>query len=169
MTGMFSVDQSYQDSSVFLFYLLSLPFFQYFLFYFFKMSRQSCLLFYLVYTFCCVIPREFFTSASADGLSLEFEVFRTFLSILADFNNAVVWVVFTRLLISKSSSPCINPLLTVPRAPVAIRIIVTFTFFSHSFNFTLWLAGTAKSTILQVLFFLFFVVDYHKVWLSGRD
>ena len=38
-------------------------------------------------------------------------------------------------------------------------------FFSLSFNFTLWSAGTAKSTILQVLFF----VDYYKVWSSGWD
>ena len=38
-------------------------------------------------------------------------------------------------------------------------------FFSISFNFTLWSAGTAKSTILQVLFF----VDYYKFWLAGWD
>ena len=39
-------------------------------------------------------------------------------------------------------------------------------FFSLSFNFNLWSAGTAKSTILQVLFF---DVSYYKVWTSGRD
>ena len=39
-------------------------------------------------------------------------------------------------------------------------------FFSHSFSFTLWSAGTAKSTILKILFF---VADYLKVWSSGRD
>ena len=34
----------------------------------------------------------------------------TLLSILNDFNNAVVWMVFTRSVFSKSSSPCINPI-----------------------------------------------------------
>ena len=31
-------------------------------------------------------------------------------------------------------------------------------FFSHSFNFTMWSAGTAKSTILQVLSFLLIII-----------
>ena len=47
-------------------------------------------------------------------------------SILANLNNAVVWMVSTHSFISKSSSPCINPLVTVPRAPITIGIIVTF-------------------------------------------
>ena len=38
------------------------------------------------------------------------QVSRTLLSILVDLNNGVVWMVFTRPLISKSSSPCTNPL-----------------------------------------------------------
>ena len=97
------------------------------------------------------------------------QVSRTLLSILANLNNGVVWMVSTRPLISKSSSPFINSLVTVPRAPIAIGINLTFmlhsffnslkrsrhsSFFSLSFNFTLWSFGTAKSTILQVLFFL---------------
>ena len=100
------------------------------------------------------------------------QVSRTFLSILAVRNNAVVWMVSTRLPTSKSSSPFSNLLVTVPNAPITIGIIVTcmfhsffnslarsryLSFFSHSFSFILWSAGTAKSTILQVLsFFLFF-------------
>ena len=96
------------------------------------------------------------------------QVFRTLLRILAYFNNAVVWMVFTRPLISKSSDSCTNPSVTVPSAPITIGIIVTFmfhsiffnslarsrylSFFSLSFNFTLWSAGTAKSTILHVSF-----------------
>ena len=36
-------------------------------------------------------------------------------------------------------------------------------FFSLSFNFTLWSAGTAKSTILQVLFFLLIVTRYGRL------
>ena len=81
------------------------------------------------------------------------QVSRTFLSILADFNNAVVWMVSTRPLISMFSSPFINPLMTVSRTPITIRINVTY-----MFNFTLWSAGTAKLTILQILFFLLIII-----------
>ena len=38
-------------------------------------------------------------------------------------------------------------------------------FFSLSFNFTMWSYGITKSTILQVFLF----VDYYKVWSSDRD
>ena len=50
-------------------------------------------------------------------------------------HNAVFWLDSTRPLISKSTSPCINVLVTVPSAPITIDIIVTFTF--HSFS-VLW-------------------------------
>ena len=105
------------------------------------------------------------------------QVSRTLLSILAVLNNAVVWMVSTRPPTSKSSRPFYNPLVTVPKAPITIGTITThsffnslarsryLSFFSHSFSFILWSAGTAKSTILQILFF----VDYYKVWSSGRD
>ena len=71
---------------------------------------------------------------------------------------------------SKSSSPFSNPLVTVQNAPITIGIIVTcifysffnslarswyLSFFSHSFCVILWSAGTAKSTILQFIFFFF--------------
>ena len=110
------------------------------------------------------------------------QVSRTLLGILADLNNAVVLTVCTRPVISKSSNPSTNNLVTVPRAPITIGIIVTFMFhsfflslaksrylslFSYSVNFPLWLAGTAKSTIRQVLFVVAVVV--YKIWLSGRD
>ena len=102
------------------------------------------------------------------------QVSRTLLSILAVLSNVVVWVVSTRPLISKFSSPFNNPLVTVPSAPIIIGIIVSFivqsffnslerlrslSFFSHSFNFILWSAGTVKSTILQVLFFFYYICD----------
>ena len=77
-------------------------------------------------------------------------VSRTLLSILVDLNNAEVWMVSTRPLISKSSSH----LLIVPSASITIGIIVTFifhvfffnslarsrylSFLSFSFNFTSW-------------------------------
>ena len=86
-------------------------------------------------------------------------------------------MVSTYLLIFKSSILFINPLGIVQSAPITIGITVAFVFhrfffvfvffvffqfssqiyiylslFSLSFNFTLWAAGTAKSTIQQVLF-----------------
>ena len=98
------------------------------------------------------------------------QVSRTLLSILADLNNAVVSMVSTRPLFFKSFSPFINSSVTVLRAPITI---VTFmfhsflkslprsrylSFFSLSFNFTLWSTGTAMFPILQVLFFLLFII-----------
>ena len=113
------------------------------------------------------------------------QVSRTRLRILAVLSNAVVWIVFTRPPISKSFRPFNNPLVIVPNAPITIGTIVTFifhsffhsltrsgylSFFSLSFRFILWSAGTAKSTILQIFFFFFFFfVDYYEVWSSGRD
>ena len=101
------------------------------------------------------------------------QVSRTSLSILAVLNNAVVWMVSTRPPTSKSSSSFSNPLVTVLNAPITSGIIVTCTFhsffnslprprylsfFSQSFSFILWSAGTAKSTILQVLFLLLIII-----------
>ena len=98
------------------------------------------------------------------------QVSRTLLSILADLNNAVIWMLLILLLISCSSSLFSRPLETVPRAP-AIGITVTFMFhsffsslarskylfiFLFSFIFILWSAGMAKSTRWQAFFFFFF-------------
>ena len=95
------------------------------------------------------------------------QVSRTLLSILAVLNNAVVWMVSTRPPTSKSSCLFSNPLVTVLNIPITIGIIVTcmfhsffnslarsmyLSFFSHSFSFILWSAGTVKSTIWQVRF-----------------
>ena len=117
-----------------------------------------------------IIPLEFFTSVITDGFSLEFEwqQVSSSLSILAVLSNAVIWIVSTRPPTSKSSRPFNNPLIIVPKAPITIGTIVTFmfhsffyslarsrylSFFPYSFRFILWSAGTAKSTILQILFF----------------
>ena len=96
------------------------------------------------------------------------QVSRTRLRIQAVLSNAVVWIVSTRPLTSKSSRPFYNPLVIVPRALITIGTIVTFifhsffnslarsrylSFFSPSFRFILWSAGTAKSSILQIVFF----------------
>ena len=87
---------------------------------------------------------------------------RTLLSILADPNKAVVCIVSTRPIISKFSWHFTNPLAIVPKAPNTISINITFmfhsffnylprsrylSFFSLSYNSTLWSASTAKSTI----------------------
>ena len=50
------------------------------------------------------------------------EVPRFLLGILAELNNAVVWMVSIRPIISKSHSPCTNPLVTVPRALITVGI-----------------------------------------------
>ena len=63
------------------------------------------------------------------------QVFRTLLSILADFNNAAVWMVSPRPLISSSSSSCINSLLIVPSAPITIGITGAFMFYSFFSSF----------------------------------
>ena len=65
------------------------------------------------------------------------QVSRTLLRILADFNNAVVWMVSTFHLISKYPTPFINPSGTVPSTPITIGITVTFMFYSFFFP-VLW-------------------------------
>ena len=97
----------------------------------------------------------------------------TLLSILAILNNAVVLMVSTRAPTSKSSRPFNYPLVTVPKAPITIGIIVTFIFhsffnslarsrylslFSHSFSFILWSAGTAKSTIIIIIIIIIITI-----------
>ena len=102
------------------------------------------------------------------------QVSRTRLCILAFLSNAVLWIVSTRPPTSKSSRPFNNPLVTVPNTSITIGTIVTFmfhtffnslarsgylSFYSLSFRFILWSAGTAKSTILQILFFLLIIMS----------
>ena len=93
--------------------------------------------------------------------------------ILAILSNAVIWIMSPHPPTSKSSRPFNNLLVIVLKAPIKIGTIVTFmfhiffnslamsrylSFFSHSFRFILWSAGTAKSTILQILFFLLIII-----------
>ena len=107
------------------------------------------------------------------------QVSRTLLSILGVLNNAVVWMVSTRPLISNSSSPCTDPLVTVPIAPIKIGITVSFMFhsvfsslagfrylpiFSFSCSFTQLSARTAKSSVQRVPFVLL-----TGFWLFGEN
>ena len=79
------------------------------------------------------------------------QVSRTLLSILAVFNNAVVWMVSTRPPSSESSSLFSNPLATVPNVPITVGITVTFMF--HIFLNSLASRSTYPSFyILSVLF-----------------
>ena len=113
---------------------------------------------------------------------------RTLLSILIDLINAIVWIFSTRTVISKSSSPCTNPLVTVSKAPITIGIIVTFMFDSffiiiiiHSLElFTSALANgfsleseslqdSSRDSKVDNFASSLFFVDYYKVWSSGRD
>ena len=103
---------------------------------------------------------EFFTSALADGLSLEFEWQQVFSSLQDSsqysrlLNNVVVWKVSTRPPTSKSSSPFSNPLVTVPNTPITISIIVTSIFHSFFFSIPKQGRGTYPSFhILSVLFY----------------
>ena len=83
------------------------------------------------------------------------QVSRTLLSILAVFNNAVVWMVSTRPPTSKSSRPFDNPFVTVPKAPITIGIIVTFMFNSF-FQFS----SKVEVFISLFTFFQFYSVVY---------
>ena len=94
---------------------------------------------------------EFLTSASTDGLSLGFQwqqVSRTLLCILAMLNNVIVYIISTRPLISQSSGHITNPLVTVAKAPLTIRIIVSSMF--HSF-----FQFQSKVNVLILLFTFF--------------
>ena len=109
-------------------------------------------------------------------------VSRTLLRILVVLNNAVAWMVSTRPPTSKSSSLFNSPSFTVSNRPITIELIVTFMFHSFSFQF----ASKGEVLILFFIFFQFFsvvsqdskiynfagsllLVDYYKVWSSGRD
>ena len=110
-------------------------------------------------------------------------VSRFLLSFLADLNNAVVWMITTRPLLSMSSIPFINPSMTYQET--------NYTWYTSHFHipqfFSIHLQGQGNYLsfyFLSILLcgqpgqhssqfgkFSFFVVvvDYHKVWSSGQD
>ena len=116
-----------------------------------------------------------FDRSLSDSKSLQ--VSRTLHSILADRNNALVWIISFISLISN----CFNPLDTVPSAqttigitalllsaPITIGITVTFILTFCSFSiFILLSVGTTKFTIRLVLLFFFFFF-FLTITRSGR-
>ena len=86
--------------------------------------------------------------------SKSLRVSRTLLSILADLNNAVIWMVFIPPVISKSSCPCIIPLVTVPRTSITIGITVTFMLYNIFFQFP---------NMVQVLILLFTLFQFYSM------
>ena len=105
---------------------------------------------------CCLLlfkPLEFFTSALADGLSLEFE-WQQVSSSLQDSSQYSgrsqqrCRMVSTRPPTSKFSSPFNSPLVIVPNALITIGIIATFKF-HRFFKFP------SKVEVLNLLFTFF--------------
>ena len=95
----------------------------------------------------------------------------TLLIILADLKSVVVWIVSTRVLITSSSSPLTNSLVTLPSAPITVCTTVTFmfsipkqgpgTYLSFRLpSILLWSSGTVEYTNRQVrlFFFCFFTI-----------
>ena len=87
------------------------------------------------------------------------QVSRTLLSILAVFSNAVVWMISTRPPTSKSSRPFNNSLVTVPKAPITIGIIVSFVF--HSF-----FQFSSKVIIYYYYYYYYLLCDFFKAALA---
>ena len=122
--------------------------------------------------------RVFKTSASwgsFTGVWVTTSLLKTLLSILVDRDNAVVWMVSARPLISESSSPFTKPFRIILSALITIGITVTFMFHSSQAKFK-YLSFFDFYSIrrrdgkvhysARSLSFCFFVVvvDYHKVW-----
>ena len=94
------------------------------------------------------------------------QVSRTLLSILAYLINVVVWIVSCPLIPESSSRlwgwfrahqlQLVSPSLSCSIVVVFFNSLTRskyLSLFSFSFNFTLWSAGTVKSTIWQVFFY----------------
>ena len=87
----------------------------------------------------------------------------TLLSILTDFNNVGVWMV--------STCPFTNPLVTVPRAPITIGIIVTFPskvkvfiLLFTFFQFYSMVSRNCKVHSFASSLFLFFFLYFLLLW-----
>ena len=129
-TGVWVTASLFKSPGLFFFFFF---FFLLLFFFFFFLLLLLLLLFYFFESFSYQRWLVVFHWSLSDSKSPQ--VSWTLLSILADLNNAVVWMVSPSPLISKSSSLFTKSLVTVPNPPITIGIIVTFS--SHSFFFQL--------------------------------
>ena len=119
-----------------------------------KQKKKPVLLVPLWYSLCSLGKSHRLTIIKSPQVS------RTLLCILADLNNALVSMVSTRPLISKSSSLLTNLLLIVLSAPITNGITVTFMFLNFfsslalllllSLFYSLWESFTLESEWQQV-------------------
>ena len=96
------------------------------------------------------------------------QVSTTLLSILADFNAAVIWMISILLLITSSSNPIPSPLMSVPSALTTIGITVTLMFYVFFVFFSVLWQGPSIllfpllwSTRLQVFFLYHYYYYYY--------
>ena len=106
------------------------------------------------------------------GESKSAQVSRTLLSIIAELNNAVIWMVSACPSISNSSRPLTKPLGIFPSAPITIGITVTFMLYwflvlwlclgtcLSSYNLWFFLCGLAKrqSLLFGIFPFLLLII-----------
>ena len=92
------------------------------------------------------------------------QVCRTLLSILVDLKNGVVWMVSTRPLISKSSCPYTNPLMTV----LSTSITISITSLSCSIVFSVLLQDLGTYLPFRFLTILFCGLPGRQSLLFGR-
>ena len=83
------------------------------------------------------------------------QVSRTLLSILADLNNAVVWMISAHPLFFKF--------------PSKFQVFISLFAFLPFYSVFSQSGKVHYSTRSLFFFFFFFFVDYHFVWSSGRD
>ena len=91
-----------------------------------KFPRPFILLLLLLLLFECFYTSVSWWFTTAIWVTTNLLSYRTHLSILADLNNTIVWIVSTCPLISKYSSPSTNPMLTLPSVPLTIDITIIF-------------------------------------------
>ena len=114
-------------------------------------SPRSCFYYYLIVrVFHISFSWCYFTWVL---MTESLQVCKSLLSILAVLKNTVVWMVSTCPPTSKSSSPFNNHLVTLPKAPMTIGVIVTFMFHSF-FQFP---------SKFKVLIFLFTFLQFYFV------
>ena len=104
--------------------------------------------------FLTIVSRWFFSGIWGYSKSPLFS--RTLLTILADINNAVVWMVSTCPLIFKSSSPFTNLLGIVPSALITTGINVTLTSLVYVFS------SLAKSWYLSLFLLSFNFIEVYR-------